>query len=114
MSITGLLVDYLVNLVPTNYKNYVTIQNQTKILYVEMRKVLYGMMLSSLLFHKHFSQDLESIGFKVNPYDIFVANRNVGGHQQTVTWHVDDVEVSHVSKNTKNSLSGVKRNMVAI
>ena len=98
MRITGLLVDYLVNLFPTKYKNYVTIQNQTKILYVEMRKALYGMMLSSLLFYKHFRQDLESIGFKINPYDICVANRNVEGHQQTVTWHVDDVKVSHVSK----------------
>ena len=34
MRITGLLVDYLVNLFPTKYKNYVTIKNQTKILYV--------------------------------------------------------------------------------
>ena len=30
MRITGLLVDYLINLFPTKYKNYVTIQNQTK------------------------------------------------------------------------------------
>ena len=52
-----------------------------------MKKALYGMMLSSLLFYKHFWQDLESIGFKVNPYVICVANQIVGGHQQTVTWH---------------------------
>ena len=26
-----------------------------------------------------------------------MANRNVDGHQQTVTWHVDDVKVSHIS-----------------
>ena len=58
MRITGRLVDYLVNVFPTKYKNYVTNQNQTKILYVEMRKALYGMMLSSILFYKHFRQDL--------------------------------------------------------
>ena len=54
MRMTGLLVDHLVNLFPTEYKKYITIQNQTKILYVEMKKALYGMMLSSLLFYKHF------------------------------------------------------------
>ena len=74
MRITGLLVDYLVNLFPTKYEDYVTIQNQTNLLYVEMKKALYGMMLSSLLFYKHFRQNLESIGFKVNPYDICVAD----------------------------------------
>ena len=40
---------------------------------------------------------LEPIGFKVNPYDICMTNRNVYGHQQTVTWHVDDVKVSHIN-----------------
>ena len=104
MRITGLLVDYLVNLFPTKYEDYVTIQNQTKLLYVEMEKALYGMMLSSLLFYKHFQQDLESIGFKVNPYVICVANQIVGGHQQTVTWHVDDVKVSHISKQVNEEL----------
>ena len=66
-----------------------------------MRKVLYRMMLSSLLSYKHFRYDLDNIGFKVNPYDICVTNQVVGGHQQTVTWHVDDVKVSHVSKQAK-------------
>ena len=32
-----------------------------------------------------------------NPYDICVANRTINGHQQTVTWHVDDVKASHIS-----------------
>ena len=63
-----------------------------------MKKALYGMMLSSLLFYKHFRQDLENIGFKVNSYDICVANGVIEGHQQTAIWHVDDVKVSHVSK----------------
>ena len=62
-----------------------------------MKKSLYGMLLSSLLFYKHFHKDLESIGFVVNPYDIFVANRTIIGHQQTVTWHVDDIKAIHIS-----------------
>ena len=54
------------------------------------------MMMSSLLFYRHFRTDMESIGFKVNPYEIYFANRNVEGFQQKVTWHLDDVKVSHL------------------
>ena len=98
MRITGLLVDYLKNLFPTEYKKYVAMQNQTKILDVEMKKALYGMMLPSLLFYKHFKRDLESIEFKINPYNICVANQIVRGYQQIVAWHVDDIKVRHTSK----------------
>jgi hypothetical protein len=34
----------------------------------------------------------------MNPYDPCVANRMIGGKQQTVTWHVDDLMSSHVNK----------------
>ena len=95
MRINGILVDYLDELFPGTYSEYIISKNNTKILYVEMKKALYGMMLSSLLFYKHFRKDLEEIGFKINPYDICVANRIINGKQQTVTWHVDDVKVSH-------------------
>ena len=62
MRFNGLLVEYLDELFPGTYSKYITNQNNTKILYVEMSKALYGMMLSSLLFYKHFRKDLESIG----------------------------------------------------
>ena len=80
-----------------------------------MKKALYGMMLSSLLFYKDFRKDLESIEFVVNPYDIYVANRTINGHQQTVTWYVDDVKVSHISPEVnKEFLIVVKKNMKVI
>ena len=60
------------------------------------------MMMSSLLFYRHFRKDLESIGFEVNPYDICIANRIVKGNQQTVTWHVDDIKVSHIKPEVNN------------
>ena len=97
MRINGKLVHLIVELFPTRYKRYVYHKNKTKVIFVVMKKALYRMMMSSLLFYKHFRKDLESIGFKVNPYDICVANRNIYGHQQTVTWHVDDVKVSHIN-----------------
>ncbi len=40
--------------------------------------------------------DLESNGFKLNPYDPCVANKTVNGKQMTVCWHVDDLKVSHM------------------
>ena len=50
MRINGLLVDYIDELFPGEYTKYTTHQNNSKILYVQMKKALYGMMLSSLLF----------------------------------------------------------------
>jgi hypothetical protein len=67
-----------------------------KVLYVELLKALYGTLLAALLFYKKLRKDLESIGFKANPYDPCVTNRMVSGKQQTVTWHVDDLKSSHV------------------
>ena len=31
----------------------------------------------------------------MNPYDACVANKDINGKQMTVTWHVDDLKVSH-------------------
>ena len=42
-----------------------------------------------------FRGDLESIGFKFNPYDPCVANHKVRGEQHAVRFHVDDLASSH-------------------
>jgi hypothetical protein len=34
--------------------------------------------------------------FTINPYDPCVANATINGKQMTITWHVDDLKVSHV------------------
>jgi len=96
MKIRGDMVDYLVEIDPLRYADYVTIENNKKILYMRMVKALYGMLKSSLLYYKRFRKDIEGIGFKVNPYDPCVANRTVNGKQHTVVWHVDDLKSSHV------------------
>ena len=80
-----LLADYLDDLCPETHSKYFIHQNNTKVLHVETKKALYGMMLSSLLFYKDFRKDLESIGSVVNSYDICVANRTINGYQQTGT-----------------------------
>ena len=45
---------------------------------------------------------MEGIGFKVNPYDVCVANRIVKGTQYTVVWHVDDLKSSHIMPSVNN------------
>ena len=65
------------------------------ILYVKMSKALYGMLKSALWFYKKLKKDLEAYWFLINPYDLCVANSMINGKQMTVTWHVDDLKVSH-------------------
>ena len=45
------------------------------ILYVKMRKAMYGLLRSELLFYKKLVKDLEDNGFKLNPYDPCNANK---------------------------------------
>ena len=65
-------------------------------LYVKLNKALYGMLRSALLFYNKLVSELKELGFVLNPYDPCVANREINGSQQTVTWHVDDLKVSHL------------------
>ena len=48
-----------------------------------------------MLFYKKLVSDLQSYGFQLNPYDPCVANKMVQGSQMTVSWHVDDLKISH-------------------
>jgi hypothetical protein len=41
---------------------------------------------------------LKEWGFVTNNYDSCVCNKLVGGNQLTVTWHVDDLKISHADK----------------
>jgi hypothetical protein len=95
MKIRGALVDILVEMNPEKYTKFVTCENGKRVIYVMMLKALYGMLESSLLYYKKFKNDIETIGFEVNPYDPCVANRIVQGTQQTICWHVDDLKSSH-------------------
>ena len=81
MKVNGKLVEIIIERFPKVYKNDVHTKYNIKTLYAVMKKALYGMIMSLLLFYRHLRNDLESIGFKVNPYDMRVANRNVDGHQ---------------------------------
>eukprot|EP00957_Ditylum_brightwellii_P030079 2276858-Ditylum_brightwellii.AAC.1 len=97
MKIRGLLVDIFLEQCPGVYGKYVVHKGKGKVLYVCMLMALYVMIVLSLLFYKKFRTDIESIGFEINPYNMFVANRMVNGKQHTVMWHINDVKSSHVN-----------------
>ena len=106
MKITGVLVDLLVQIAPETYGPYVVFENGRKVLYVQVLKALHGMLVASLLWYKQFKSDLESIGFKFNPYDPCVANRKVKGNQHSIRFHVDDVKSSHINPKVNDEFEG--------
>ena len=71
-------------------------------MYVLLHKALYELVESALLFYKKILKDLIAEGFTINPYDPCMAKKTVDGKQMTVTWHVDDLKVSHKHKKTIN------------
>lgn len=94
MKFTGETVDILCDIDPS-YKEYVTIENGEKVLYVELLKALYGCVQSALLWYELFSGSLVDMGFELNPFDMCIANATINGSQCTVCIYVDDNKISH-------------------
>jgi hypothetical protein len=98
--IRGRLAELTVQTAPEIYQKYITVRNDNKpIIYVKLQKALYGCLRSALLFYLKLVEDLESDGFKINPYDPCIANKVFKNKQFTITWHLDDLKLSHVDKN---------------
>ena len=52
MKITGVLVDYLVEIAPEVYADYIVIEKGKRVLYIEVLRALYGMLIAALLWYK--------------------------------------------------------------
>eukprot|EP00956_Cyclotella_meneghiniana_P026461 scaffold57247_cov37-Cyclotella_meneghiniana.AAC.7 len=99
MLLRGQLADLMVKVDPELYGPYVTKSKKGEsLLYVKMKKAMYGLLRSALLFYLRLVKDLNEYGFELNPYDPCVANKIVDGTQMTVVWHVDDLKISHKKK----------------
>jgi hypothetical protein len=66
------------------------------VLYIVLKKALYGTLRAALLFGRRLSAQLTEWGFEANPYDSCVANKIINEKQCTILWHVDDLKISHV------------------
>jgi hypothetical protein len=65
MKLEAKLVDLLISLSPNNYMRYVTEERGKKILYVKLRKALYGTLHAALLFWRRLTDELVTFGFEV-------------------------------------------------
>ena len=98
MKVRGVIVDLLLMIDAETYGKHIVYKNGKKVIYLVVLKALYGMLHSALLFYNMFRSNLEKEGFVFNPYDPCVANKDIKGKQLTVLFHVDDVKVSSVRK----------------
>ena len=96
MVLEGKMAELLVQLDPKRYSPHMHVENGRKLLYVKLKKALYGTLKAALLFWKHLSAKLNGWGFVANPYDSCVVNKEINGSQCTILWHVDDLKISHV------------------
>ena len=98
VKLQGPAVDALLKVNKNKYQNYIVKQEKTKVLYVKLLKAMYGTMQAPLLWYTMFVNALKEEGFKINPYNNYVANKNINGNQFTICWYVDDIKFSHKSK----------------
>ena len=88
----------MIQVAPNLYRKYIMVDRKgAVILYVKIQRAMYaGLQRSVLLFYRKLVANLESTGFKLNPYDPCVANKTVNGTQMIVCWHIDDLKISHI------------------
>jgi Reverse transcriptase (RNA-dependent DNA polymerase) len=96
MKMEGIMADLLMRLDADHYKDFVVMGGNKKVLYLQLKKTLYGTLKAALLFWKWLSNVLLSWGFIINPYNHCVANKDMEGTQCAIIWHVDDLKISHV------------------
>ncbi len=95
--IRGPVVVILGSIAPDVYGPYVMVGKKgEKQLLVQCLTALYGAMVASLLYYKKFVTSLKLNGFRLNPYDPCMANKQVKGEQLTVCFHVDDCKILHI------------------
>ena len=82
---------------PKVYRKFVIYESKDQApLHVKTNKALYGLLQSMLVFYKKLVKDLEWYGFKLNSYNLCMTNATINGHQMTMTWHVNELKVSHI------------------
>ena len=71
------MAEMLTNPDPNIYWKYVTNKKGRTVLYVELKKSLYGTLQAALLFWQNLTSSLQEWGFEKNPYDWCVENKTV-------------------------------------
>jgi len=99
MLLEGTVAEMIVKLNSTIYRKHIWYKKHGKpMLYVQLKKALYGTCQAALLFWKLLLDTLQKLGFVLKPYDKCKANKNIKGKQCTIIWYIDNLKISHVSK----------------
>ena len=78
MKLRGKFVDIMCSLNP-EYLPHIRYEGKCKVLYLQVLHTIYGCLESALLWYNLYSSTLEKMGFTLNPYDLFVANKIING-----------------------------------
>ena len=87
MKIEGWFLDIMCE-VNQEYETFVKYEKAKKVLYVLILNSIYGIIESALLWYYLFSATLSYLGFKLNTYEQFIANKVFYEHQCTIGWFV--------------------------
>ena len=85
----------LANIAPETYQDYDGQKRGQTYIYCRVNVAIYGTLKIALLLLKKLSASLKMRGFEINPYDWYVANKDINGSQCTIVWHVDDLKITH-------------------
>ena len=104
LKLKGEFVDIMCRVNPEHEPN-IQYENNVKVLYMRVERAIYGCIESALMWYNMFTEILEKMGFKLNPYDKCVANKMINGKQCTIVWYVDDVKVSHMEQSVLDDIT---------
>jgi hypothetical protein len=95
MKLTGEAADIMIQ-VCDSYRKFVQYEDGKAVIYLRLKKALYGSVRSVLLCYELFANMLKDMAFELNPYDVCVSNININGSQCTIIGFIDDNKISHI------------------
>ena len=75
MVLSGRISELLSGLNPSIYRKYVRVENGQKVLYIQLKKDMYGTLQAAMIFYQKLLKDIESQGFDLNLYDMCVVKK---------------------------------------
>ena len=75
MKIRGSLVGILLEIDKDKHEDFIIYFGKNKLLYAKILKVLHDMLMASILHYKNFRKDINTIGHKANPCNIYIASK---------------------------------------
>ena len=96
IKICEIVLDMLLDIPLYVYGPYISAYRKgIKQLITQCMNEIYGTMVASLMYYCRFLKTLKLNKFKMDLYDICVANRLVNGLQKSIILHVDDCMYIH-------------------